>query len=93
MSLEKESERGYQAQLLLDNPIYQESIQAVREAIFASWAASPVRDVDGQHELKLMLKLLGDLTANIKMVAETGKLAKIEIERQKTLLQKVKSMV
>ena len=83
MSIQLEAEKGRQAELLLDNPIYQESISAVREAIFASWASCPIRDQQGQHELKLMLKLLSDLTNNIRMVAETGKMAKLQIEREK----------
>ena len=79
----KEAETGRQAELLLDNPIYIESIETVRNAIITTWATCPVRDKEAQHELKLMLKLLNDLTANIKNVAETGKLAKLQIEREK----------
>ena len=83
MNTETEAEKGRQAELLLDNPVYQESIEIVRNRIISSWESSPIRDKEGQHELKLMLKLLLDLTANIKLVAETGKLAKIQIEREK----------
>lgn len=80
---QKEAEQGRQAELLLDNPIYQESIETVRTAIVDTWANCPIRDKEAQHELKLMLKLLNDLTANIKQVAETGKLAKLQIEQEK----------
>lgn len=83
MTKEKEAERGRQAELLLDNPIYRESIEAVRTAIIAQWQACPIRDKEGQHELKLMNKLLNDLVANINTVAETGRLAKLQIEREK----------
>lgn len=81
MTPEKEAEQGRKAELLLDNPIYKDSIEAVREAIIAQWQACPIRDKEGQHELKLMLKLLNDLTANIRLVAETGKLAKLQIDQ------------
>jgi hypothetical protein len=83
MTLEKDAEVGRQAEMLLDNPIYKDSIAAVQSAIITAWQASPIRDKEGQHELKLMLKLLGDLEANIKRVAETGKLAKLQIEQEK----------
>lgn len=83
MSLEKDAEVGRQAEMLLDNPIYRDSMFAVRDAIITAWQASPIRDTEGQHELRLMLKLLGDLEANIKRVAETGKLAKLQIEQEK----------
>lgn len=87
MNTQAELDRGFKAQQLLDNEIYQESIQTVREAIIAQWAESPIRDHEGQHELRLMLKLLNDLTANIKTVADTGKLAQIQIERESKFKQ------
>ena len=77
-------DRAIQAQQLLDNPLYQESFKTVREALHKAWESAPVRDVEGQHELKLMLKLLGDLEQNISRVIDSGKLAKIEIERKNT---------
>lgn len=83
MSLELDVTRAQQAKHLLDNPIYQESIKSVREAIIKAWSDAPIRDVDGQHELKLMLKLLNDLENNILRVVNDGKIAQIEIERQK----------
>lgn len=87
MNTQAELDRGFKAQQLLDNEIYQESIQTVREAILSQWAESPIRDHEGQHELRLMLKLLNDLTANIKTVADTGKLAQIQIERESKFKQ------
>ena len=87
MDTQTELERGFKAQQLLDNEIYQESIQTVRDAIIAQWSESPIRDHEGQHELRLMLKLLNDLTANIKTVADTGKLAQIQVERDSKLKQ------
>ncbi len=83
MSLELDVTRAQQAKHLLDNPIYQESIKSVREAIIKAWSDAPIRDIDGQHELKLMLKLLTDLENNILRVVNDGKIAQIEIERQK----------
>ena len=83
MSLENDINRAQQAKHLLDNPIYQESFKSVRDAIVKAWSDAPIRDVDGQHELKLMLKLLTDLENNIVRVVNDGKIAQIEIERQK----------
>jgi hypothetical protein len=91
MKLEKDADRGRQADLLLDNPIYKEAFLAVREAIITQWEMTPIRDKEGQHELKLMLKLLKDLEANIRTVAATGKLARLDI--QKSMSQKVKSLL
>jgi hypothetical protein len=83
MSLTKDLDRALQAKQLLENPIYVESFEIVRNGIINAWENSPIRDTEGQHELRLMLKLLNDLQNNIKRVVDSGKLAEIEIERQK----------
>lgn len=57
-----------------------QALSSVREGIRTKWEQCPIRDTEGQHQLKLMLKLLNDLEANIREVATTGKLASIQIE-------------
>ena len=81
--IEKTLDRAMQAKALLDNPIYQESFSVLRETLHNAWENAPIRDTEGHHELKLMLKLLGDLERNIKRIVDDGKLAHIDIERKK----------
>lgn len=85
MSTQTELERGHKATMLLENEIYRECVGKLRESIVEAWANSPIRDIDGQHELKLMLKLLDDLQTNIKTIADTGKLAQLQIERESAI--------
>lgn len=80
--------RGAQAQSLLDSEIYREAVSSVHDAIIAKWESCPIRDVEGQHELKLMLKLLADLEQNIKEVVNTGKLKRLQIERDRGVLRR-----
>lgn len=89
VSPEEELQRGRIAQSLLENEVYIEAIAAVRDGIISKWESCPIRDQEGQHELKLMLKLLNDLQANIKTAMDTGKLAKVQIEREKGMLRRV----
>lgn len=79
---DREIERGRIAAGLLDNEIYKESVEKVRTAIIDTWASSPIRDTEGQHELRLMLKCLNDIQNHIKQVMETGKMAKIQQEEK-----------
>lgn len=81
-NLHLELERGGRADALLNNDIYKESVGKVRQGIHDAWAAAPLRDVEGQTNLRLMLKLLDDLEKNIKQVAQTGKMASIQIETE-----------
>ena len=90
MSLEQEAGQGLQAERLLED--LSPYLAMVREAIVQKWESSPVGDKEGQHELRLMRKLLGDVEANIKTAIETGKLARIQIE-QESMLDKAKKFV
>lgn len=74
--------RGEQARQVIENELYKEAFGSVREGIIQAWEAAPQRDIEGQHELKLMLKLLTDVQKNIERVMTTGKMAKIQVERE-----------
>lgn len=81
MGLSQERERGHEAKKLLENPIFRECIDSLRDGIIAKWRAAPIRDRDGAHELKLMDKLLSDIEGYIRTIADTGKIADIQLER------------
>lgn len=85
MNRQEESERGHMARQILENPLYAESIQVLKSAIYDKWRACPLRDRDGAHELKLMDKLLTDFEGYFKQVLETGKLADIQTEQDRKL--------
>lgn len=84
MSVEADLDRANRARAIIDNPTYQESFDLVRQAIIEQWEATPIRDRDGAHELKLMLKLLGDTRANLERAIADGKLAAHELEFRRT---------
>ena len=79
MTPDEERDRGQRAERMMTDQLYVESHDKVRQAIIDTWEACPIRDREGAHELKLMLKLLGDLQGHIKTVMETGKMATITI--------------
>jgi hypothetical protein len=81
MDPKEEIFRGEQAHNILENVIYKESWEKVRESIITAWETSPIRDKEGQHELKLMLKCLKDVQNYMENVVTTGKMAKIQVEK------------
>lgn len=89
MTTDDELKRGEQARQVVENEIYIEAWQGVRDTLIRKWEACPIRDKEGQHELKLMLKLLTDVRRNIETVMQTGQMAKIEIERESIFRQTV----
>ena len=59
------------------------SMPEVRQAIHDQWAATPIRDQEGAHQLKLMLKLLGDTRANLDRAIADGKIAAHELDQRR----------
>ena len=70
------------AEQLLANPEFERAFVAVRQALLDKFEECPVRDKEAQHEIKLMLKLLGDVKANLQSVIDSGK---VLIHRNSTL--------
>jgi hypothetical protein len=93
VNLIREAEKGSRARILLESEPYKDAIGKVRQGIYDKWAASPVLDKDGQHALRLMLKLLDDLEGNIKEAATTGKLASLQIEQQREQESRMKRVI
>lgn len=83
MNTHDESIRGHEARQLLENPLFREAVDTMRQAIYEKWRSAPIRDKEGMHELKLMDKLLSDLEGYFKHVADTGKMAEIQLEQEK----------
>jgi uncharacterized protein YcaQ len=87
MNAHEEAQRGQRAKELLENDIFKESIVGLRQGILDKWRECPVRDIEGQHQLKLMDKLLGDIEGYIKIIAETGKMAEIQLEQERKVAE------
>jgi len=81
VDLQDQVDRGAKAQRLLADPLIGEAFDAVRAAIHSRWEQTPLRDTEGAHELKLMIKLLGDVRAVFEHAVTDGKLAAAELER------------
>ncbi len=90
MSLHEDAAKGTRAETLLKSDIYRDAHESVRKAILEKWASSPVADREGQHELRLMLKLLDDLHGNVLSMVNTGKLATAQIQHENKLKEMAK---
>jgi len=82
MNVYEEDARGRQATELLDNAMFREAVDTLRQSLVDKWLSSPIRDIEGQHELRLMTKLLGDIESYISNIAKTGKMAAIQLEKE-----------
>jgi hypothetical protein len=79
-------EKANRAKHLMDDKVFQEAFQGVRAALLDRFEQCPIRDKEGQHEIKLMLKLLGDVRANLQSMIDSGKV----IESRISMLERAK---
>lgn len=86
--LEFEIERGRQARTLLESDAYQRATLRVRQGIHEKWSMSPVADVEGQHELRLILKAMDDIEGNLIQEMKTGELASEQLRRKQDVERK-----
>jgi hypothetical protein len=89
LTLRKAMERAGKASAILKQLDEFGAFADVRKAIVEQWEKCPIRDRDGAHELKLMLKLLNDVEGHIKQAIEQGRFAAEELRRPKNIAQKL----
>lgn len=82
MNLPAEAAKGSKASQLLENEIFKEVMGKLRQGIMDTWAESPIRDIEGQTSLRLMLKLHDDFMGHVVSIANTGKMAAKQIENE-----------
>lgn len=81
MSLTDDLERGALAETLLANDAFRKAVAECEQTIHEAWAACPVRDTEGAHQLRLMLKSLADVVGVLEACVDNGKSARDELER------------
>jgi len=82
-----------QAYLVLQNTAFQQAMDDVKSEIIESWKSAPARDQEGREKLWQLLKLAEKLEANLKTRLETGKLARLEVEHNRTLMERARDAI
>lgn len=86
-----EVKRGEEAKRLLENNLYNESVDKVRDGLIKAMADSPMGDDKTHNRLVIALQLLEQIQRQIKDVMITGKMAAIQMD--KPLVEKIKRAV
>jgi hypothetical protein len=93
MTPEQRAYNGDRAREILENEVYQQVFADLKTEITEQWTNSPARDEEGREKLWLMLSLANKLQAMLQTTLDTGKLARLDLEHQRTLAQKAKRLV
>lgn len=78
-------QRAEKAQRILDDEIFKESFESVRQALLQKFETAPVNDAEGMVKVRLCLKLLSDVRANLETVMRDGKVEAFNIQEKKRL--------
>ena len=93
VSLEETAHSGKRAKELWENIEFQKAIRNVRLGILEKWTSSPIQDMEGQHELRLMLKILDDVEGNIRKTINDGFMSETLIKDKTTKDNRVKNIM
>lgn len=83
--------RGNRAKEVLENEEFTRAFDAIEEELTQAWKNSPQRDADGRERLFLALTMLSKVKASLTQTMETGKLALLELQHQKSMAEKAKA--
>jgi hypothetical protein len=88
--LRNEAARGVRANEIVQDELFVEAFALLNDRLTTEWAESPVRDTEGRERIWLMQKLLKNVGDHLKEIAQTGKLANLQLEQERTMVQKAK---
>lgn len=93
MEIEQRIYNGNRAKEVLENEAFQWAFNEIKQEIKNAWEQSPARDSEGREKLWMMLSLANKLELSIKSMLETGKLAQLDLEHKRTLLERAKNAI
>ena len=76
-----DEERERRAKGLLENPLFKEAFDVLREDLMNRWTHSGSTDLEARESIWLAIRLLERIHGHIKSIVETGHMAKI-MEKQ-----------
>tara|TARA_R110002124_G_C8747601_1_gene497975 strand:+ start:90 stop:326 length:237 start_codon:yes stop_codon:yes gene_type:complete len=75
MDLEKEQQRGQRAKAILEDEIFVEALQKIRQDLELQWLNSDIKDSEQREHIFLMRRMTEVVVMQLQSVLETGKLA------------------
>lgn len=65
-----------QARRILEDKLFQESVEALKQQLVSEWGATNQHDVDSREQIWLELKLLDRLVGHLQAIFEEGQITK-----------------
>ena len=81
--LRSDVQRGEQARLILENPVFVEAMKALQDQIVTDWSGCPVRDVEGQKLYLQLHKLSRKFEGILSGMVQTGRMSQIDLDAER----------
>ena len=69
--------REHRAKALLDNPLFKEAFDVLREDLMGRWEHSGSTDLEARESIRLAMRLLDKIHGHVTSIIETGHMNKI----------------
>ena len=80
MASQEEVDRGREAELLLQNPVYADAWEGLRSDLIRDWAHTEPNDVNGRERLWIAVSLLEQLQTKLVQTVNAGRMASEEFD-------------
>ena len=70
-------EREQRAKNLLDNPLFKEAFEVLRQDLMDRWTASGSSELEARESIWLAMRLLDKLHNHVSSIVETGHMNKV----------------
>ena len=88
MTLDEEIQRGGDAAVLIQNPLYVEAMSKLKKEVIEKWSECPARDVEGREWLWQHYQVTLKFEQIFQELINTGKMATV-MKREQTLSERV----
>lgn len=82
----KAVDRGAKAEALIKSEMFNEGFALVRTALLERLENWSIQDTDGAEKLRMMLKLLRDVRANVEQAVRDGKVSAFRLDEERRKL-------
>lgn len=90
MDIEHRIYHADRAREVLENEAFIGAMADIKSEITDQWTKSPARDAEGREKLWMLLSLANKLESTLKTTFDSGKLAKLDLEHQRTIQQRLR---
>jgi hypothetical protein len=90
MSLDEEARRGDEARRIVEDPLVQEALRAIREEIISQWSQTPARDSEAREWIWRHYKVVEKFEGLLRSYIESGRFARLKLQEEESRLERFK---